>query len=228
MKQVENINVNIFSILGCTTLVADIIFLIDETDSMSVDQFNLVKNFVKQLLGYLPVIKGRTHVGIIRLSDSRRTRIISPLGSVTESKSLNEIVTNISMNETRGSATHRKDAMRLALNDIEERGRPNVRKIIILITDGPPTPHNQSAIEDAAVARARGYDIFAVFVSDSFSDYFLFREELRSIAFYRERLIPIILLRNLPFEARIFIYKVCNNNGKLNNIIVIRCNTDYT
>ena len=228
MKQVEKISN--FNILGCNTLVADIVFLIDETDSMSDDQFNLVKNFVKQLLGYLPVMKGRAHVGIIRFSNSRRTRIISPLGSVTDLKPLNEIVTNISMNETRGSATHHKDAMRLALNDIEERGRPSIRKIIILITDGPPTPHNQSAIEDAAVARTHGYDIFAVGVTETPKNLqrysgFPFYAELRNIAFYEKRMIAIPYFKFLYFEARIFINKVCNINGKPNNIIMIQYNT---
>ena len=217
----KNINVNILSILGCNTLVADIVFLIDETDSMSDYQFNLIKDFVKQLLGYLPVMKGRTHIGIIRVSDSRRTRIISPLGSVTDSKLLNKIVTNISMNETRGSATHHKDAMRLALNDIEERGRPSIRKIIILITGGPPTPHNQSAIEDAAVARAHGYDIFAVGFTNNISDFFLIKEELRSIVFYEERMTAITSCVFLPPEASIFINKICNINGKLYKIIMI-------
>ena len=193
---------------------------------MSDDQFLFIKNFVKQLLGQLPVMKGRTHVGIIRFSDSRRTRIISHLGSVTDPKSLKEIVTNISMNETRGSATHHKDAMRLALNDIEERGRPNVRKIIILITDGPPTPHNQSAIADAAVARVRGYDIFAVSFTNNISNFFV--EELRNITFYEKRVITKNSFELLNYEARIFINTICNINGKLNNIVMVQYNTDYT
>ena len=192
---------------------------------MSDDQFIFIKNLAKELLGQLPVMKGRTRVGIIRFSDSRRTRIISPLGSVTDSKLLNEILTNISMNETRGSATHHKDAMRLALNDIEERGRPNVRKIIILITDGPPTPHNQSAIEDAAVARARGYDIFAVGFTNNLSDFFLIDKELRSITFYKKRAITKNFFELLGYEAEDFINTVCNINGKLNDIIMIQYNT---
>ena len=70
-------------LLGCDSLVADIVVLIDESNRVRSVMYKLQKDFVNQVLNQLPVSKNMTHVGIIRFSDFNRTKVVSPLGNVT-------------------------------------------------------------------------------------------------------------------------------------------------
>ena len=202
-------------LLGCDSLVADIVVLIDESNRVRSVMYKLQKDFVNHVLNQLPVSKNMTHVGIIRFSDFNRTKVVSPLGNVTDLKLLNGIIMNISENETRGSGSHHKDAMKLSLKEMKERGRVGVRKIILLSTGSNPS-HGQSARDIAETARAQGYDIHAIAIGTN-------QDVLLSIVYYRERVLflpeSIFLLLYLisnrnRYLADYFTKEICNNNGK--------------
>ena len=206
-------------LLGCDSLVADIVVLIDESNRVRSVMYKLQKDFVNHVLNQLPVSKNMTHVGIIRFSDFNRTKVVSPLGNVTDLKLLNDIIMNISENETRGSGSHHKDAMKLSLKEMEERGRAGVRKIILFCTGSPPS-HGQSARDIAETARDQGYDIFGIAF-----DWDL-RDELYDIVYYKTRVVlysphyyDYLYHRDYYFHRRSHYVDyianvICNNNGK--------------
>ena len=205
-------------LLGCDSLVADIAVLIDESNRVPIGEYKLLKNFVSQVLSRLPVSKNMAHVGIIRFSDFNRTKVIFPLGNVTDLKLLNGIIMNISENETRGSGSHHKDAMKLSLKEMEERGRAGVRKIILFCTGSPPS-HGQSARGIAETARAEGYDIFGITFGTIW-------DVLLSIVYYRKRVVFLSgyliyhgYWKEYYFHTRSYYVRyitniICNNNGK--------------
>ena len=134
------------------------------------------KQFAADLVGQFPVSQDGTHVSVIRFSNSARTQVISHLGDVTDPATLRNIILNVSNNDSsrsfdRGSATHHKDAMILARQQLNERGRNGATKIIVLITDGIPmeegssivgSASQQSARNESDLARAEGVQIFCV------------------------------------------------------------------
>ena len=202
-------------LLGCDSLVADIVVLIDESNRVRSVMYKLLKNFVSQVLSQLPVSKNMAHVGIIRFSDFNRTKVIFPLGNVTDLKLLNGIIMNISENETRGSGSHHKDAMKLSLKEMEERGRAGVRKIILFCTGSPPS-HGQSARGIAETARAEGYDIFGITFDTNW-------DVLLSIVYYQKRAVYLsdyLIYHGYWKDYYFYIYVryitiiICNNNGK--------------
>ncbi|XP_019852845.1 PREDICTED: uncharacterized protein LOC100634318 [Amphimedon queenslandica] len=195
------------SVTGCESVYADLILLISESSSMQENQFTMVKDLGAEILNQLPIGKNMTHAGIVRLSNSNRTQIISPLGNVTDLKQLKQIVRNISMDDKddRGLATHLNYSMILAMTEIKKRGRPNSRKIIVIITDGLHS-HESWPYNIARNARALGYDIFAVrlFTDASLSNW----EELTG---YKERVLFLNTFNSGHSEGtNFFISQICN------------------
>ena len=185
--------------------------LISESSSMQENQFTMLKNLAAEILNQLPIGKNMTHAGIVRLSNSSRTQVISPLGSVTDLKQLKQIVKRISVDDEddRGLATHPLTySMNLTMNEITERGRPNSRKIIVIITDD----HLYEAWPyDIArnATRVFSYDIFAVcfFTNSSLSNW----EKLTG---YKERVLFLSTfnsqISHQSERANFFISQICN------------------
>ncbi|XP_019858200.1 PREDICTED: uncharacterized protein LOC109586454, partial [Amphimedon queenslandica] len=196
------------SVTGCESVYADLVFLISESSSMQKNQFTMVKDLAGAILNQLPIGKNTTHAGIVRLSNSNRTQVISPLGNVTDLKQLKQTVRNISIDDedNRGLATHLNYSMNLALNEIKKRGRPNSRKIIVIITDGLYS-HEPSPYDLARMARLLSYDIFVVhfFTNSSLSDW----EKLTG---YKERVLFLNTFNSDQSErANLFISQICKN-----------------
>ncbi|XP_019849170.1 PREDICTED: uncharacterized protein LOC100641243 [Amphimedon queenslandica] len=158
----------------CRNVVSDLAILIDESTSISPDDFNLEKQFAADLVQQFPVSQDGTHVSVIRFSNIARTQVISHLGDVTDTATLRQIILAISNNDSfngRGTFTHHKDAMILARQQFNDRGREGASKVVVLITDGVPNDETsgilgdkspQSAIGEATAARNQGVDIFCV------------------------------------------------------------------
>ncbi|XP_019856776.1 PREDICTED: uncharacterized protein LOC109585223 [Amphimedon queenslandica] len=159
---------------GCREVVSDLVILIDESTSISPKDFEVEKQFAANITNQFFDSKGMTHAAVIRFSDTERTLVISHLGDVNNPVILKEIILAISNNDSdfgRGASTHHKDAMILAREQLRDRGRNGVRKIIIFITDGLPEDENsrikgsnspQSAIGEATFARSEGVEIFCI------------------------------------------------------------------
>ena len=216
----------------CEQVEADLVILIDESSSISPFDFIDLKEFANQILRQFPISDNRTHAGIIRFSNRARTQVVSPLGNVTNSVELQRIVTEMSTTDApggfRGFATHHKDAMNLAIMELQQRGRANAQEIIILLTDGIPEEEgssvkgagsNQSAINASADARGLGYSIFAVGI---FGDARTRREgtrELNSITGDPDRVTVLGDFGALNASLSNLTSEICPN-GKNNNVLV--------
>uniref|UniRef100_A0A1X7TQT2 Uncharacterized protein n=1 Tax=Amphimedon queenslandica TaxID=400682 RepID=A0A1X7TQT2_AMPQE len=196
------------SVTGCESVYADLVLLISESSRMQENQFTMVKDLAAEILNQLPIGRNMTHAGIVRLSNSNRTQVISPLGDVTDLKLLKQIVRNISIDDedNRGLATHLNYSMILAMDEIKKRGRLNSRKIIVIITDGLHL-HEALPYDIAKITRALSYDIFAVlfFTNSSLSNW----EELTG---YKERVLFLNTFNSGQSKrANLFINQICKS-----------------
>ena len=216
----------------CEQIEADLVMLIDESSSISPSDFVDLKEFANQILRQFPISDNRTHAGIIRFSNRARTQVVSPLGNVTNSVELQRIVTEMSTTDApdgrRGFATHHKDAMNLAIMELQQRGRQNTQKIIVLLTDGNAEEEgstiegaasNQSARNASAVARGLGYNIFAVGIFVNERTRRNGTRELESITGDPDRVTILGDFNALNASLSNLTSEICPN-GKNNNVFV--------
>ncbi|XP_071764788.1 integrin alpha-M-like [Centroberyx gerrardi] len=155
---------------------ADIAFLLDGSGSVSPNDFNIMKTFVKDLIRSL---LGRdTKFAIVQFSSY--TSIHYYFNNFLSSGSWE---TNIDRIGRHGGMTYTAEAIRQVVNEVfsTSRGsRPNVRKVLIVITDG--RSNGQGSLAGAA-SLAEGQNIvrFAIGVGNAFND-FSARAELDTIA----------------------------------------------
>ncbi|OCT92109.1 cartilage matrix protein [Xenopus laevis] len=155
----------------CGASAVDLVFLIDGSKSVRPENFELVKQFINQIVESMDVGDARAHVGLVQYSSSVRQEF--PLGRYSSKKDIKSAVKKMSYME-RGTMTGQ--ALQYLVDNsfaISSGGRPAVPKVGIVFTDG----RSQDYINDAAVrAKELGYKMFAVGVGNAVE------EELRMIA----------------------------------------------
>jgi len=113
----------------------DIIFVVDESGSVTSDNFNLVKTFLSKLVESLDIDSGNTRVGLVTYSDvvSREGFNLNDHSSVTSVKSA---IMNLDYS---GGTTNTAAALahvRTTMLTSPKGDRPNVPNVIVVLTDG--------------------------------------------------------------------------------------------
>ncbi|KAM9187607.1 collagen alpha-5(VI) chain [Dugong dugon] len=141
---------------GCEGMKADVMFLVDSSGSIGTDNYRKMKTFMKNLLAKIPIGPEKTQIGVVQFSGDSKEEF--PLNKYFTQKEISDVIdrmTLINQNTLTGSAltfvaqyfTHPKGA------------RPDVRKFLILITDGEA---QDSVREPARQLRDEGVIIFSV------------------------------------------------------------------
>ena len=131
----------------------DIAFVLDESSSLTADQFDIMKDFMRRTIE--PLSFGEVQVGLMTFSSSYVTRWWLNQGN-TKSLTLN-MLKNVKM---RGGNTRTDQALGY-LPTYMNKGRVDAMKIAILITDGQSDDLTATA-QNAAKARAAGITMIAV------------------------------------------------------------------
>ncbi|KAM9321662.1 cartilage matrix protein [Gastrophryne carolinensis] len=156
---------------SCGASAIDLVFLIDGSKSVRPENFELVKQFINQVVESVDVGDKRAHVGVVQYSSSVRQEF--PLGRYTSKKDIKSAVKKMAYME-KGTMTGQ--ALQYLIDNtfaISNGGRPGVPKVGIVFTDG----RSQDYINDAAFkAKELGYKMYAVGVGNAVED------ELRMIA----------------------------------------------
>ncbi|KAH3753954.1 hypothetical protein DPMN_188609 [Dreissena polymorpha] len=150
---------------------ADIIFLIDGSDSISDQDYVRLKSFVATLIENFEVSQQAIHVGLIVYSSAIGDKV--PLSPFKNKFLLKALARNL--NHPR-LGTDTGGGLEAASNMIREQGRKNVPEMIVVITDGRSTiPYK--TIMQAAKAKAEGITLIAIGVGKD-----IFSQELNVIA----------------------------------------------
>lgn len=99
-------------ITACIAKVADIVFVIDASGSIGVDNFQKIKQFIKDVIATFDVDPNYTRVGLIKYSST--AKIEFKLNNLTTTSALLKAVDNINYS---GGGTSTSDALKLMRTD---------------------------------------------------------------------------------------------------------------
>ncbi|XP_064361525.1 collagen alpha-6(VI) chain [Dromaius novaehollandiae] len=142
----------------CSNQVADLVFLIDGSESISKSNFSIMKTFMKEIVDSFVISKDKVHVGVVQYSQDPQKEF-----------SLNDFYTNtmikeqIDSIEQLQSSTFTGKGLRFVWSLFEPtnggRNSQGVSQNLVVITDG----YSADKVEDAALAlRSDGIHVFAV------------------------------------------------------------------
>lgn len=164
----------------------DVVFVLDGSDSVTRVNFDKVKKFTSDIIDEFDLSPAKVRVGVIEFS-TFIGRVIE-LGQISSLPLLKFLISNISMSND-GTGTHK--ALKRMREMFQERGRPEVPRIGVVITDGlSVSPYLTK--EEARLLHLDGVIIFAVGIEGDKT----FQTELEYIASRKEN-----ALRVLDFDA---------------------------
>ncbi|XP_026114550.1 collagen alpha-6(VI) chain-like [Carassius auratus] len=156
-----------FALQGCKdTTKADIYFLLDESGSITYDEFEDMKNFTKQWLEAFEVGNNNVRFGLVKFAS--RATIVFRLHDYNTKADIEKAVNALIME---GGGTRTDLGLRKMIPLFEEavqtRGE-KVRKLLIVITDGESRATEESVEVPAKILRTeQNVTIYAIGVKDA-------------------------------------------------------------
>ncbi|NXA48113.1 CO6A6 protein, partial [Nothocercus julius] len=162
--ELESIQENLMQIVCekskpvCSRQLADLVFLIDGSESISEDNFSVMKNFMKEIVDSFIVSKDKVHIGVVQYSQDPQKEF--SLKDFNTSTSIKEQIDSIIQLR---SSTFTGKGLRFVRSLFEPanggRIRQGASQNLIVITDG----YSADKVDDAALAlRNEGIHVFAV------------------------------------------------------------------
>lgn len=174
--------------------------MIDSSESVGPDNFDIIKDFVNALVDRASVSRDTTRVGVVLYSHINI--VVVNLGQeVTQ----DEIKSKVRSMTYLGEGTFTGSAIQQA-NQVFKVARPGVRKVAIIITDGQADRRDAVSLERAVSEAQRGnIEMFVIGVANQ-SDplYEEFKKELQLMASDpdSEHVFLIDDFKTLPGEAK--------------------------
>uniref|UniRef100_A0A8C8ZP62 Collagen type VI alpha 6 chain n=1 Tax=Prolemur simus TaxID=1328070 RepID=A0A8C8ZP62_PROSS len=141
---------------ACKEMKADIMFLVDSSGSIGLENFSKMKTFMKNLVSKSQIGADRVQIGVVQFSDINKEEF-----QLNKFTSQSDISNAIDRMAHIGETTLTGSALTFVSQYFSpsKGARPNVRKFLILITDGEA----QDIVKDPAVAlRQEGIIIYSV------------------------------------------------------------------
>ncbi|CAK6978119.1 collagen alpha-6(VI) chain-like [Scomber scombrus] len=140
----------------------DIVFIVDESGSIELANFKLIRNFIHSIVSSLDVSQTRVRVGIVTYNDNPTAQAY--LDSFNDKNDTQQFIKILPYT---GGGTNTGKALDFANNEIfnEQRGsRKDVQKVAMVITDG----ESQDDVSEAALRlRRKGVTVFAVGIKNA-------------------------------------------------------------
>lgn len=136
----------------------ELVFVIDSSESVGPENFEIVKDFVTALVDRVTVGNGATRVGLVLYS--LEARLEFELTSYTSKQDVKHAVRRMAY---MGEGTHTGTAIRKASREAFRSARPGVSKVIVVITDGQTDEREPLKLEIAVrEAHAANVEMFAL------------------------------------------------------------------
>ncbi|MCI4395350.1 hypothetical protein PGIGA_G00179410 [Pangasianodon gigas] len=164
--------------LRCSESPLELVFIIDSSESVGPENFELMKDFVNALIDRVAVSREATRVGVVLYSHF--DMVVVSLQQLIDRTSIKAAVRKMPY---LGEGTFTGSAISSATR-LFQASRHGVRKVALLLTDGQADRRDAVQLEVAAEeAHAAGIEMFVIgIVNRSDSDYGQFQREMRSIA----------------------------------------------
>ncbi|XP_034019846.1 collagen alpha-1(XIV) chain [Thalassophryne amazonica] len=187
---------------ACGKAKADIVFLVDESSSIGVNNFMKIKDFMFRVATYFPVIGSQgTQIAVVHYSDEPRIEF-----RLSDYKDRSAVLRALRGLPYRGGNTKTGKGISYVLKELFQESlgmRPDVPHVVVLITDGRA---QDDVVPPSRIARALGVSVLAVGVAHADL------EELNKIAspttyqniFYTQT------FEDFPSIEREFINSICS------------------
>ncbi|XP_005876211.1 PREDICTED: collagen alpha-1(XXVIII) chain [Myotis brandtii] len=141
----------------CKETPLDLLFVIDSSESVGPNNFEIIKNFVKTLTDQVALDLATVHIGIINYS--HKVEKVAPL---MEFSSKNDFKLAVDNMQYLGEGTYTATALDEA-NQMFKAARPGVKKVALVITDGQTdTRDKKNLTEVVKNARDTKVEIFVI------------------------------------------------------------------
>nr|XP_046254479.1 collagen alpha-6(VI) chain-like isoform X2 [Scatophagus argus] len=213
---------NISSILcnytepACEKEKADLVFLLDQSSSISLEDYSIMKNFTAELVNDFDVSEDFVHVGLAQFSDNPQHGFY-----LNKYSNVEDVITHILSLEYSGGNTYLGRALYYMKQyfDLSQGSRTGLSKNLVLITDGD----SHDDVEDAAnELRAVGVEMFAIGVGD------VHDLELLQITGTPERLFNVKNFNGLANIKKKFANTICESKPPTNCSIDIAMGFDIS
>uniref|UniRef100_A0ACB8FUU2 Uncharacterized protein n=1 Tax=Sphaerodactylus townsendi TaxID=933632 RepID=A0ACB8FUU2_9SAUR len=182
----------------CKNLKADIIFLIDTSETMSEEQFNITMDFIQAIINKSDIGADKVQVGLLQYST--RPKLEFPLNMHMTKDDLRDALSKVKRIK---EGTKTGIALQTASDyfDRSKGGRPDVKQHLIVVTDG----ESDDAVEEPArQLREKGIIIHAVGVVRAVYS------ELKEIAGTPDRVYIEDSFESLPYLEKTIFFYICN------------------
>ncbi|KAM9704944.1 uncharacterized protein col7a1l isoform 3-T3 [Menidia menidia] len=156
----------------CGKTKADIVFLVDESSSIGVNNFMKMKDFIFRVVTYFPIIGSQgTQIAIVHYSDEPRIEF-----RLSDFKDRNSLLRGIRGLRYGGGNTKTGKGISYVLQELFQESlgmRQDVAHVLVLITDGRA---QDDVMPPSRIARALGVSVLTIGVSNADM------EELKKIA----------------------------------------------
>lgn len=156
----------------------ELVFVIDSSESVGPDNFNVIKDFVNAVVDRTTVSWNATRVAVVLYSNNNVVVV-----GLKQEATADEVKSAVNDMNYLGEGTYTGSAIQKA-NQVFEAARPGVRKVAIIITDGQ-TDNNDSVSLESAVTKAKESQIemFVIgVINESDPNSEKFKKELNLIA----------------------------------------------
>ncbi|XP_047460147.1 collagen, type XXVIII, alpha 1a [Mugil cephalus] len=164
--------------LKCRESPLELVFVIDSSESVGPENFEVVKDFVNSLIDRLTVGQDASRIGVVLYS-----HVDMVVVSLQQHSSQDDIKAAIRRMPYLGEGTFTGSAIHRS-NQIFQASRPGVRKVAVVVTDGQADPRDVMQFEETATeAHAEGIEMFVVGVLNKTNPlYEEFKAEMNVIA----------------------------------------------
>ncbi|KAM7382966.1 hypothetical protein PAMP_002657 [Pampus punctatissimus] len=196
----------------CRQTPLELVFVIDSSESVGPDNFNVIKDFVNAIIDRASVSRDTTRVGVVLYSHINMVVV-----SLRQEATRDQIKSAVRSMTYLGEGTFTGSAIQQA-NQVFKAARAGVRKVAIIITDGQADKRDSVSLE-SAVTEAQGSDveIFVIgVVNESDHLYEEFRKELNLMASDpdSENVYLIDDFKTLPALERKLLSRICENGER--------------
>ncbi|XP_041822847.1 collagen, type XXVIII, alpha 1a [Melanotaenia boesemani] len=156
----------------------ELVFVIDSSESVGPENFEVVKDFVNAIIDQLTVSREASRIGVVLYS-----HVDIVVVNLQQQPSQNDIKAVVRGMPYLGEGTFTGSAIHRA-NQLFQASRPGVRKVALVLTDGQADPRDVMKFEETArEAHDGGIEIFAIGVLNKTDPlYKEFQAEMKTIA----------------------------------------------
>ncbi|KAI3358758.1 hypothetical protein L3Q82_014723 [Scortum barcoo] len=197
--------------LKCTESPLELVFVIDSSESVGPENFDLVKDFVNALIDRLSVSREATRIGVVLYSHVDKVVV-----SLQQQSSQDDVKAAVRKMPYLGEGTFTGSAIHRA-NQLFQASRPGVRKVAVVLTDGQADPRDVMQFEETATeAHAERVEMFVIGVVNNTDPLFEeFQAEMNVIASDpdEEHVYLIDDFRSLPTLESNILSRICEEDN---------------